>query len=188
MGLGDALCRSAPWAPLVTTTASTPLASSSWTEGGPSAAASWWFGVKTAQRPRSSGGSGRVGAGSSTNGQSRTAAASTAPSGTSRQGSTTASADGIDAMAAWTMSGSSSWLAPEATAMAFSPSASTMTAATPVGARPIASRLVSTPAWRRSAGASRPKSSSPMQPTSHVRSPSRAAATAWLPPLPSGAR
>jgi hypothetical protein len=139
MGLGDALCRSAPWAPLVTTTASTPLASSSWTEEGPSAAASWWFGVKTAQRPRSSGGSGRVGAGSST------------------------------------------WLAPEATAMAFSPSASTMTAATPAGARPIASRLVSTPAWRRSAGASRPKSSSPMQPTSHVRSPSRAAATAWLP-------
>ena len=71
--------------------------------------------------------------------------------------------------------------------MRFSPAWSTAIMARPVGTLVTvltASALI--PSARRAASNWRPKSSSPTQPTIHTSAPSRAAATAWLAPLPPG--
>ena len=84
-----------------------------------------------------------------------------------------------------TCPGSSAVLAPPATAMLFSPVASTRIRATPVAwSGSVRSSVTSTPSASRAARAAVPKSSSPTAPTNDVGAPSRAAATAWFPPLP----
>jgi hypothetical protein len=76
-------------------------------------------------------------------------------------------------------------LAPEATAIWFSPASSTTIAATPVGAPSRrATWLVSMPSAASSASASSPSSSAPTAPTIETSALARAAATAWLAPLP----
>ncbi len=80
-----------------------------------------------------------------------------------------------------------SWLAPGATVMMFSPAWSTEIMASPVGA----SAVMRTPSWptpssRSAASRRRPKSSSPTQPAMRTPAPSLAAATAWLAPFPPG--
>ena len=72
--------------------------------------------------------------------------------------------------------------APGATAIWFSPSASTRISATPVGASTRGPR--STPAAPPRGSASSAKGSSPTAQTSVTSAPSRAHATAWFAPLP----
>ena len=80
-------------------------------------------------------------------------------------------------------------LAPEATAIWFSPPSSTTITATPVATPSMTwVRDTSMPSLARSATARRPNSSSPIAPTKTTRAPSRAAATAWLAPFPPGWR
>ena len=76
-------------------------------------------------------------------------------------------------------------LAPWATTMVFSPRASTWMNAVPVGT-PASRRShrMSTPAASRASACLRPASSSPTAPAIATRTPPRAAATAWLAPLP----
>ena len=83
-----------------------------------------------------------------------------------------------------TWSAASSALAPEATAIWFSPAASTTISATPVGEDTRATPLTSMPSRANSATASAPSSSSPTAPTNATAAPSLAAATAWLADLP----
>src|SRR5688500_16533432 len=84
-----------------------------------------------------------------------------------------------------TCSGSSALLAPPATAMQFSPAASTRISATPVAwSGSVRSSVTSTPSTSKAARAAVPKSSVPTAPTKTVAAPRRAAATAWFPPLP----
>ena len=90
-----------------------------------------------------------------------------------------------EARAFRTSAGSRAALAPEATEMRFSPASSTRTSATPVGwPRTVRSAATSTPSCSSAVRAALPKSSSPTAPTNAVRTPSRDAATAWLPPFP----
>ncbi|CAM5442326.1 hypothetical protein SCYAM73S_03701 [Streptomyces cyaneofuscatus] len=88
--------------------------------------------------------------------------------------------------AARTSSGVRRPLAPGDTTMLLSPEGSTVISATPVGAPPTRTPSVSTPAARWLSSNSRPWSSSPTRASSAVRAPNRAAATAWLAPLPPG--
>ena len=77
-------------------------------------------------------------------------------------------------------------LAPEPTAMAFFPSGSTAIAAQPVVVSVVATRVRSTLANCNSFSASAASASRPTAPAMMTRAPSRAAATAWLAPLPPG--
>ena len=83
--------------------------------------------------------------------------------------------------------------APGATVIMFSPAWSTVIIAIPVGT-PAATRtpVSSTPSARSACRSAAPNSSSPTQPTIAMvmpaAPPSRAAATAWLAPLPPGAK
>ena len=71
----------------------------------------------------------------------------------------------------------------------FSPSGSTVMRASPEAVSGIRRTAdVSTDSARRAPASRAPKTSSPTQPTIRTRAPSRAAATAWLPPLPPGAK
>ena len=80
-------------------------------------------------------------------------------------------------------------LAPGATTMRFSPDWSTAIMARPVGTPGTTRvRAALTPSARRAASSRRPKSSSPTQPAIRTPAPSRAAATAWLAPLPPGVK
>src|SRR5690606_329573 len=88
--------------------------------------------------------------------------------------------------AARTSCGASRPLAPGETTMLLSPDGSTVISATPVGAPPTSTPTVSTPADRCESSSSRPCASSPTRASRAVRAPSRAAATAWLAPLPPG--
>ncbi len=86
-----------------------------------------------------------------------------------------------------------SWFAPGATVIMFSPAWSTVIIAIPVGVpTTVLTRLSSTPSDRSACRSVRPKSSSPAQPTIATCIPasraSRAAATAWLAPFPPGAK
>ena len=76
-------------------------------------------------------------------------------------------------------------MAPGATTIAFSPSPSTITSASPVRAVVVrtSDRM---PSVARTPSSSRPSASAPTAPTKRVRAPARAAATAWLSPLPPG--
>jgi hypothetical protein len=75
--------------------------------------------------------------------------------------------------------------APPATAMTFSPSSSTTITATPVDSSGrVSNPSTSIPSATRAVRASAPNVSPPTAPTMNVRAPRRAAATAWLPPLP----
>src|ERR1700733_1342978 len=76
-------------------------------------------------------------------------------------------------------------LAPGATTITFSPVASTRISATPDSPSSRATPVVSTPS-RSSERSTR--SSLPIRPTNRTVAPSRAAATAWLAPLPPGKR
>ena len=80
----------------------------------------------------------------------------------------------------------SSAFAPEATAIWFSPAASTAISATPVGRRgePLHAPRRRCPPPRAAASASSPSSSSPTAPIIRTAAPARAAATAWLALLP----
>ena len=84
-----------------------------------------------------------------------------------------------------TRAGVTAALAPDATAMLFSPRASTRMSATPV-ASPAGSRgpRRRCPRPRAPLAPAVPNASSPTAPTKQVCAPSRAAATAWFPPLP----
>jgi len=76
-------------------------------------------------------------------------------------------------------------LAPDATAIWFSPDGSTVMSATPVatpGTRTTPETSIAND--RRPSSASAPMSSSPTAPTNRVGAPKRAAAHAWLAPLP----
>jgi hypothetical protein len=76
---------------------------------------------------------------------------------------------------------------PEFTTIVFSAFASTVMSAVPVS--PAVMRVASvTPAPRRLLRSSAPASSSPSSATNVVAAPARAAATAWLAPLPPGCR
>ena len=110
------------------------------------------------------------------------AAASRASSGISWLVSTTPGPMAPSARS--TASAPTSALAPEATAIWFSPAASTVISATPVGASARATQPVSTPSPRSSSSASSPNGSRPTAPTMLTCAPSRAAATAALAPLP----
>ena len=67
----------------------------------------------------------------------------------------------------------------------FSPASSTTIRATPVASSgSVTSPATSTPSASSAARAAVPNASSPTAPMKNVRAPSRAAATAWLPPLP----
>ena len=75
--------------------------------------------------------------------------------------------------------------APPATAIRFSPWASTMMSATPVASPGrVTTPVTSTPSASSVARASAPKPSSPIAPMNQVGAPRRAAATAWFAPLP----
>ena len=91
--------------------------------------------------------------------------------------------------AAATSGSATSWLAPGATVIRFSPARSTEIMASPVAA-PAATRTfpASTPSFSSAASSRLPKSSSPTQPAIRACAPSRAAATAWLAPFPPGVK
>ena len=74
--------------------------------------------------------------------------------------------------------------APELTAMVLSPSAVTSTIACPVGRGARSTDSVATPSAAISPSSQSPSASMPTAPTIATRRPSRAAATAWLAPLP----
>src|SRR4051794_33294711 len=183
---------SAPAGPIVTTTGApvrlvSARAAASGSASPLSAAASGSFGVSTGPSASSSSGSGRAGAGWSTTCRSAAraarAAARTGASGTSSPISTTPPGS-APASAASTAAGVRSLLAPEATAIWFSPASSTAISATPVGAVTRATADTSTPSPARSATASSPRSSLPTAPTIRTVAPCRAAATAWFALLP----
>src|ERR1700744_4108553 len=98
------------------------------------------------------------------------------------------STSGWAARAAATSSSPTAWLAPLATVIMFSPEPSMVIRARPE-ATPATSRTasVSTDSACRACRSCRPRSSGPRQPAIRTSAPSRAAATAWLPPLPPGA-
>ena len=76
-------------------------------------------------------------------------------------------------------------LAPPTIRMRFSPLGSTKIGATPLAASATwATWRVSTPQAAKLASVSRPNASSPRRATIITSAPSRAAATAWLAPLP----
>ena len=75
------------------------------------------------------------------------------------------------------------WL-PAATAIRFSARSSTTIRATPVGRPTVARWVTSIPSSTSAARAAMPRSSPPTAPTNATEAPSRAAATAWLAPLP----
>lgn len=82
----------------------------------------------------------------------------------------------------------SKWaLAPGATTMLFSPTTSTMTTAEPLGPGMRATASALTPLLRRCPHSNSAAGSSPTAATRATEAPARAAATAWLPPLPPGA-
>src|SRR5215204_2115959 len=86
-------------------------------------------------------------------------------------------------------SGPKERLAPGETMMVFSPSGVTVIKAEPVGTpERLSTRLASTPLSRRFFTSSSPKGSSPTLPNMATSAPRRAAATAWLAPLPPGKR
>ena len=86
-----------------------------------------------------------------------------------------------------TSAGVSRSFAPGTTAIEFSPSGVRSTSARPVGAEAVARTLLtSTCSARSAASCARPSSSSPTRPTIATVAPQRAAATAWLAPLPPG--
>jgi len=89
--------------------------------------------------------------------------------------------------AAWTSAAPTSWLAPGATVMMFSPARSTEIMASPVGA----SAVTRTPSWptpssRRAASRRRPKSSSPTQPTMRTLGTEPGRRDRLVGPLPTG--
>lgn len=85
------------------------------------------------------------------------------------------------------IAGVSSRLAPATITMVFCPLSATVTQAMPVGAPACAVTIaVSTPSRRRPSRKAVPWGSSPTQPSMATRLPRRAAATAWLAPLPPG--
>jgi hypothetical protein len=80
-------------------------------------------------------------------------------------------------------------LAPGLTAIVFSPPSATVIRASPLGTSGMRrSHVVETPASVRAPVIVPASSSSPTQPTKPTSLPSRAAATAWLAPLPPGER
>src|SRR5215211_5042821 len=86
-------------------------------------------------------------------------------------------------------SGPKERLAPGETMMVFSPLGVTVIKAEPVGTpERLSTRLASTPLSRRFFTSSSPKGSSPTLPNMATSAPRRAAATAWLAPLPPGKR
>ena len=91
--------------------------------------------------------------------------------------------------AAATSPAPTSWLAPGATVMRFSPAGSTEIMASPVGTPGTvltsSASMFSSP---RAASSCLPKSSSPTQPAMRTLAPSLAAATAWLAPFPPGVK
>ena len=98
---------------------------------------------------------------------------------------TTSPAAGPRASSAVAMSlGVSAAFAPDATAIMFSPPASTRIRATPVRPSTVVSPVRSMPSRSSAARARIPNASRPTAPTNAVGAPSRAAATAWLAPLP----
>ena len=86
-----------------------------------------------------------------------------------------------------TSPGSTEAFAPAITAMTFSPSACTRISAVPVLAWVSATLVRSTPPASSRARASLANASLPTAPISRVAPPARAAAKAWLAPLPPGA-
>ncbi len=186
----------APAAPSVTTTAFGPSASRlpaaeapSWLTGRSSSSAAS-VSLTTSRstresRPRPSRGSGVA---FNTTTAPRARAALTRGSRVARGSSSVSSSTAgrtrsIDARAA---SGVTLRVAPGTYAIRFCPDASsTVISATPEGAAAIsATSCVSISAARRSARRARPKSSRPTAPSTAVRAPERAAATAWFAPLP----
>ncbi len=155
------------------------------------AAASCSLGVRTETRASRPSSSGRAGAGLRTTGTPispafRTAA-STVASGDSSW-TRTISAAANASPAASTSAAERSALAPEATEMLFSPRSSTVIKAMPEGdAGARATKRVSIPSASKAARARAPNSSSPTRATKVTRPPARAAATAWLAPLPPAA-
>ena len=116
--------------------------------------------------------------------RARRAAAPIAGTGTSSCSSNTSSGRNSSASAS---ASDTVPFAPGMTAMTFSPPASTRISATPVG--PSAARTAerSTPPCLSRASASSANSSVPTAPTMRTAAPARAAASAWLAPLPPGA-
>nr|MCF0101958.1 hypothetical protein [Streptomyces sp. MH191] len=187
----------APAAPSVTTTERGPSASSARAQSSgvpPSPAppattrASCSLTISGSQAARTSGGSARGGEGFSTNrvssGRFRTTS-TTVSSGISNCAETTREACSRPS-AARTSAGVSRALAPGETTMLLSPEGSTVISATPVGAPPTSTPAVSTPDSACESSSSRPCPSSPTRASRAVRAPRRAAATAWLAPLPPG--
>src|ERR671910_2676611 len=186
-----------PSAPRVTTTAragSLPASRvASATVPGSAPPASWAsstrLGTSTSTSATSSSGRSRTGAGLSTTvPPAARAAAATASSGTSSWSRVTVAAP--RAASAWpTSSGVRRALAPGLTTIWFSPSSLTVMRAMPLGT-PATTRTcaVSTASASSDPSSSRPASSPPTRPTMATRRPSRAAATAWLAPLPPGLR
>ena len=87
--------------------------------------------------------------------------------------------------AASTSATPTSALTPELTTMVFSPASSTVISASPVGAPSIrCTWRASTPSSRSAASRKSPPSSPRRAPTNVTSCPRRAAATAWLAPLP----
>jgi hypothetical protein len=112
------------------------------------------------------------------------AAATVAGSGSSSWSSTT-SAVAMVSLALSTSSTPSEWLARGTITIEFSPVGSISGSPTPVPAAlsmPTASRSI--PSASRAARNRLPNSSAPTRPTMAVAAPARAAATAWLKPLP----
>ena len=101
----------------------------------------------------------------------------------------TSAAASVASLTALTSAGPASRFAPGATVMMFSPPLSTVIMASPVGTpRTVRTAASLTPSATRAARSALPKSSSPTQPAISTSPPSRAAATAWLAPLPPGAK
>jgi len=182
------LAQRAPRAPSVTRAgapvrAASTAAAASGSCSPVSSAASPAFGVRIGPNASSSSVISPAGAGLSTTAPpAARAAARRAASGISWLVSTTPGPAARTARS--TAAASTCWLAPEATAIWFSPAASTLISATPVGTSARATQPVSTPSPRRSSSAWSPNASPPTAPTIVTLAPSRAAATAALAPLP----
>ena len=112
------------------------------------------------------------------------AASATTARGSSSCMSSTPLRDSISASAG--ASAVTQELAPEATMIVFSPERSTTMKACPVGAVSRRTELLSIRASAMVAASTSPASSVPTAPMKHVGAPARAAATAWLSPLPPG--
>src|SRR5215207_4317830 len=170
----------APSPPSVTTAAGTRSRSAAGVDP-LMTAASCSFTTSRSTDASSSSSSFAAGAAFSTKYRLALAAARTVSNGISNWASTTP--------ACWTaavapVESSSSALAEGATMIAFSPFPSTVMIAVPVGALVLETSPRSTPASVKAARSSAPDSSSPSEATKAVDAPARAAATAWLAPLP----